>query len=82
MQLEFLVKSENMYRVYEYGNPFNSDYYVLDAAAYLNNRGVISGYSFFSKSGDKFEVNGLKITNKNNYRVEQYEKVRVMGTKK
>ncbi len=75
-QLEFFIG--NMTKIYEFNNPFENDYYLLDAAAYLNNRGLISDYPNFKKSKDKYEnMDNKEIANKNDYRLQHYKKTRL-----
>jgi len=76
VQLKFLT--QNMYKVYEFNNPFENDYYVLDAAAFLYNRDLISDYPNFKKSRDILEnMANKQFPNKNTYRLESSHKSRV-----
>lgn len=66
VQLKFLI--DKMHKVFDTNNPFDNDYYLLDAAAYLNNRGMIADYLSFKKS----KIIGIKskeYPNKNEYRI-------------
>ena len=66
-QLTFLIK--NMHKIYEFSNPFENDYYILDSAAYLNNRNLISDYMDFPKNKNLLSNVSNKPPNKNNYRI-------------
>lgn len=73
VQLNFLV--QNMYKIYETGNPFDNDYYVLDPGAYLNNRGLIDNYPLYKKNKNIGIGIGLEV-NKNNYRLDMSKRIR------
>lgn len=67
VQLNFLLKY--MEKIYDFGNPFETDYYVLDAGAFLLNRGIIDIYPTFKVS--RVDVDdSKKFPNKNHYRLE------------
>ena len=72
--LESLIKK--MYRLYPKNNPFDNDYYVLDAPRHLYNNNIISEPLIFKKSKDIKELITDRIP-KNEYRLQYYKKSRV-----
>ena len=59
---------KKMYRYFKNSNPFNKDYYLFNAGAYLYNRGLISHVPFELKNDD-YDNMELENLPRNEYRI-------------
>jgi len=73
--LNLLVKK--MYRLYSTNNPFDNDYYILDASRFLYNKNLISELIILKESKSKKESLFFDRVPKNEYRLQFYRKVRI-----
>lgn len=64
-------------RVYNVNNPFENDYYILDAAIYLYNRDLISEYNLEIQRKEINEIARSDREPKNEYRLQYYRRPRV-----
>lgn len=71
INLKFLV--EKIHRIFNYNNPFENDYYILDAIGYLYNQGIISEYPSFKKSKKHKGITDGDAP-KNEYRLDLYRR--------
>lgn len=72
--LKLLIKKMN--RLYNINNPFEHDYYILDASRYLYNRELIKELPVIKESKTKNELIRDSVP-KNEYRLQFYKKERV-----
>lgn len=72
VNLKFLV--EKMFRLFNVNNPFEDDYYIIDALTYLYNRNLISEYPVFKQSKKQKDKPVSNEVPKNEYRLEFFRK--------